>query len=217
MVGLSACLDPGRVHRPGQDYHYLSAAYAEAVSEAGGVPVMLPVGGVGVVARLDALVVTGGDDLDPATYGAERHPTTRLEDPRRVAWDRRLLDAALSRQMPVLGICYGMQLLNVHLGGSLHQVLPDGGVDHGSPGAAADHAVRFEAGFVRAAHGADAAVLRSAHRQGVDRLGAGVRATGFAADGLVEAIEFGSAVGVEWHPERSQVGRALLRAWVRLA
>ncbi len=218
LVGLSACLDPGRLHRPGCDYHYLNGAYAHAIEAAGGTPVLLPPTGIEVVARLDALVVTGGDDLDPALYGAEPVPGINLEDPRRVVFDRLLLDAAGARDLPVLAVCYGMQLLCVHLGGTLHQALPDQPTDHGAPGRGRPHPIRLAPGFVADAHGGAAEISPvSAHRQGVDRLPAGLQPTGWAPDGLVEAVEVDAIVGVQWHPEASDDGLALYRALVQTA
>ena len=218
LVGLSACLDAGLIHRPGVDYHYLSASYSAAVTEAGGVPVIVAPGAPEVVARLDALVVTGGYDIDPRLYGAEPEPGVHPEAPRRVDADRRLLDAALARDLPLLCVCYGMQLLNVHLGGTLLQSLARQPVDHGAPGRAVPHAVCVAPGFVADAYGAARIHPVSAHRQAVDRLAPGLVATAWAPDDIVEAVEMGRAVGVQWHPEqgagadRSALYAALVRA-----
>ncbi len=203
LVGLSACLDAGELHRPGVDYHYLSARYAAAVRASGGLPVIVPPEGQGVVARLDALVITGGYDLDPRMYGAQPQPGIRLEVPRRVDGDRRLLDAALARDLPLLAVCYGMQLLNVHLGGTLHQALGEDPVDHGAPGRPLPHPIRLAPGFVADAYGTDSISPVSAHRQGVDSVAPGLTATAWAADVVVEAVEAGSTVGVQWHPEQA--------------
>lgn len=218
LVGLSACLDAGVLHRPGVDYLYLSRAYAAAVRAAGGVPVI--VDDADAVPRLDALVITGGYDIDPALYGAEAVPGIHPEAPRRVASDRRLLDAALAQELPLLCVCYGMQLLNVHLGGTLLQALPDGPVDHGAPGRPLPHPVRLDPGLVADAYGAEAITPVSAHRQAVDRVAPGLVATGWAPDGVVEAVEAGRTLGVQWHPEQAGDGDrrvALYAALVRLA
>lgn len=213
LIGLSACLDPGRTWRPGFDYLYLSAAYARAVTAAGGAPVLVPPGAVAAVAALDALVVTGGADVHPRHYGAAIEGPIDLEVEDRVAGDRALIDAARACRVPVLGVCYGMQLLAVHLGGALVQRLPDA-AGHGAPRAERRHAVDLVPGSaVAAAYGATRIEVVSAHRQAVDRLPPGLRITGRAPDGCVEAFEGSGVVGVQWHPEAAQ-DAGVLYGWL---
>ena len=173
--------------------------------------------------RIDALLLAGGADIDPASYGAKPHPETKGTWPERDRFELALAHRALERDMPVLGICRGMELLNVALGGTLVQHLPDvlGTNDHRRvPGAFGDHEVRLEPGSLAArAVGAERATVKSHHHQGLDELGDGLRASGWSVpDELVEAVELPDrrfTLGVLWHTEqdeRSQVIAALVEA-----
>jgi putative glutamine amidotransferase len=186
--------------------------YSQEVEAAGGVPLVLPVQDAGpdraseLLDHLAGLILSGGSDLDPASYGAEPTPETTHYTPERDAFELALARAALERDVPVLGICRGMQLLNVARGGTLQQQVPDPEVHLHTPGEFADHEVRLEPGSLAArAVGAELLSVRSHHHQGVDRLGDGVVATGWAEPGgLVEAIELPGTrfgLGVLWHAE----------------
>jgi putative glutamine amidotransferase len=203
--------------------------YATAVQRAGGVALVLPPDGSAPghprawLDRIDALLLAGGSDIDPATYGAEADAHTGHTWPDRDSFEVALATGALERGMPVLGICRGMQLLNVALGGTLAQHLPDelGSDRHlHTPGAFADHSVRLESGSLAArAIGAGTTQVKSHHHQGVDRLGEGLVATGWSVeDEVIEAVEMPGdrfCMGVLWHPEEdgeSLVIRALVEA-----
>ena len=203
---------------------FLPYAYARAVQRAGGLALMLPPDPAvaerpdEVLDRIDALVAAGGCDVDPASYGAtERHPETGATTPERDAFEIALLRAAIDRDMPVLGICRGMQMLNVARGGALVQHLPDvvGHEDHRhTPGKFADHEVRLEPGSLAArVVGREREPVKSHHHQALDGLGDGVVATGWSVDDdVVEAIELPErrfAVGVLWHPEEDEQSRVL--------
>ncbi len=195
------------------------ARYVQAVQRAGGRSVLLPPDPEdaedpgGVLDLLDALVVTGGAaDLDPALYGDERHPETGPVQEERDAYELALVRGVLDREMPILGICRGMQILNVAYGGTIEQHLPDvlGHEEHRhTPGAFADHEVRLAPGSLAArAAGSERTPVKSHHHQGVKEVGNGLVVTGRSAeDGAVEALEDPSCpfvLGVLWHPEEDE-------------
>jgi putative glutamine amidotransferase len=165
-----------------------------------------------VLDRIDGLLLAGGADVDPASYGATPHPETGVVWPERDRFEISLTRAAIARGMPVLGACRGMQILNVTLGGTLRQHLPDviGTDDHRhTPGAFGDHEVRLESGSLAArAVGMERSVVKSHHHQGLAKLGEGLIATGWSVgDELVEAIELPGTtyvLGVLWHPEEDE-------------
>ncbi|MGW5341882.1 gamma-glutamyl-gamma-aminobutyrate hydrolase family protein [Streptomyces sp. HUAS TT3] len=204
----------------------LPAAYASCVHAAGGRAVLLPPdapeAAADVVGRLDAIVLTGGEDVDPALYGAVPHPRTGPPVRERDAWEQAVLAAGLARDIPVLGVCRGMQLMNVHAGGTLIQHLPDRVGHHGhNPyrGHFCAHAVTTVAGTRIGALLPGTREVATHHHQAVDRLGAGLTVAARAADGTVEAIESTRhrfAVGVQWHPEMG-VDMPLVQALVAAA
>lgn len=215
LVGVTTYLDTARWGVWEGTASLLPAGYPRMVQAAGGLAAMLPpddpAAAEAVVARLEALVVAGGPDADPALYGAQPHPSTSTGASERDAWELALIRAALAAELPLLGICRGMQLLNVALGGSLVQHLPDavGHEDHCPvPGVFTWHPVRCApdsrlAELLRL----DAVPVPTYHHQAVDRLGAGLRACAFAEDGTVEAVEShgpGFVLGVQWHPEQGE-------------
>ncbi len=189
--------------------------YAQAVWAEGGLPLLAAVvdadAAPELLQRADALLLTGGVDVDPARFDQPPHPDLGVVDPERDAFEIALHRGARAAGKPILGICRGIQLINVAEGGSLHQhVYALGrGVQHtqversGLP----HHRVALaEGSAVRAAFGVAAPFVNSYHHQGLDRLGAGLRAVAHAEDGLVEGIEAeagGWLLGVQWHPEMS--------------
>lgn len=200
----------------------LPQAYALAVQRAGGLAVILPPDSRVadepdlLLDRLDGLLLAGGADMDSASYGAEPHAETRATFLRRDDFELALVRRAVERDLPVLGICRGMQVLNVAAGGDLQQHLPDvlGHDRHRhAPGVFADHGVRIEGGSLTArVVGDEHTDVKSHHHQGPDRLGRGVVPTGWAKDGSVEAIELPDrrfALGVLWHPEEDEASRVI--------
>ena len=187
---------------------YLSE-YSTSVLRAGGLPVHLPMDAAPaeLVERLDGVVIVGGDDVDPRRYGRTPGPFTPLIDPQRDAFEAGLIEAAIDGTVPLLGVCRGAQLLNVVRGGTLHPHLAHGeGESHGSyayPRAHRVHEVRTAAGSVTHALYGETTRVNSFHHQAVDVPGRGIVVTGWAPDGIVEAIELEGrpVVGVQWHPE----------------
>jgi putative glutamine amidotransferase len=203
----------------------LPAAYHAMVQRAGGRAVLLPpdpdpAAAAELVARLDGLVVAGGPDIAPERYAAPRDPRTDPPAHARDAWELALLRAALAAGVPYLGICRGMQLLNVALGGTLHQHLPPAAGHSGPvPGTFGAHPVRPVPGTRCAAAVPAPATVPTYHHQAVARLGTGLTASAHAtADGTIEAVELPGpsfVLGVQWHPEMGEedgVIRAFLSA-----
>jgi putative glutamine amidotransferase len=191
----------------------LPARYVDAVGAAGGTPVLLPSVAheaevaADLLTRLDGLVLSGGGDLDPALYGAGRHPRTNGIRPDRDSSEAALARAALAAGLPLLGICRGMQLLTAVTGGTLVQHLPEVvGHDGHAPARATygTHPVRLVPGTRLHKALGDEADVRSYHHQGIASVGEGWEVAAHAPDGTVEAIEARDhpfAVGVLWHPE----------------
>jgi len=200
-------------------------AYVRAVDLAGGRPLLIPPveNGIGeTLDALDAIIFSGGGDLDPETYGAEAHPETGEVSRDRDSAELDLLHAALARDMPVLAVCRGSQVLNVSRGGDLVQHLPEivghDGHRH-EHGDFADHEVSVETESRLGAILGDRAPVKSSHHQGFGRIGDGLRVSAWAEDGTTEAVEDPSrrfALGVLWHPEEGE-DQALFEALVEEA
>ncbi|MFG3119293.1 gamma-glutamyl-gamma-aminobutyrate hydrolase family protein [Streptomyces sp. NPDC048197] len=190
------------------------AGYPRLVQRSGGLAALLPPGdpatAAAAVARLDGLVIAGGADVQPARYGAEPDPRTGPPSLDRDAWELALIGAALTAGVPLLGICRGMQLLNVALGGTLVQHL-DGHA--GPPGVFEKHEIRPVAGTLLARALPEPVSVPTYHHQAVDRLGSGLLVSAHAADGTVEALELpdgpGFALAVQWHPEAGDDTRVM--------
>jgi putative glutamine amidotransferase len=201
----------------------LPVAYAESIERAGGMPVLLPPDPTSaenpdeLLDRIDALVLGGGADIDPASQGAEPHPETVGTNPARDRFEMALALRAVERGIPLLGVCRGMQIMNVAYGGSLVQHIPDRlGHDRHRPvpGSWAEHEVRIEPGsLAERAAGGERLTVKSHHHQGIDRIPDTLRASAWATDDdSVEAIESADgdfALGVLWHPDEDPADRVI--------
>jgi putative glutamine amidotransferase len=219
VVGIPTPVELARWSRVWEaDCAIVAMSYIGAVQRAGGMALLLPPDAHAAtdpgefLDHLDALLLAGGADLDPASYGAEPHPETAGQRPDRDAFEIALTRGAITRDLPVLGVCRGMQILNVARGGTLHQHVPDlvGHEDHRRvPGAFGDHDVRLQDGSLAArAAGTLRVPTKSHHHQAIDAVGNGLRVTGWSElDDLPEAIELPGvrfALGVQWHPEADE-------------
>lgn len=228
-IGICAAVERARWSHWDDEIAFTPLSYVAAVQRAEGLPLVLPPDDTAaetpdpLLDKVDGLILAGGADVDPASYGAAPDPRTGATHPERDRFELGLAHRALERGIPLLGICRGGQMLNVACGGTLLQHLPDVvGDDHHLevPGTFSEHEVELEPGSLAArAVGAPRTTVKSHHHQAVDELGEGLRATGHALpDGVVEAVESPAhafALGVLWHPEadtRSKIVNALVAA-----
>lgn len=229
VVGMTTYLEQAQTGIWDVHASFLPHIYFDGLTRAGGIAVLLPPQPVDdhIAARvldgLDGLIITGGKDVDPAHYGQQPHPETDVPRRDRDVWEFALLDGALKRRMPVLGICRGAQVLNVNLGGTLHQHLPDvvGHTRH-----QAGNAV-FNTSVVHTVPGTRLAALigntsdaQCYHHQAIDRLGDGLIVSARDEDGVVEAVELPGdhfVLAVQWHPEERLDDLRLFAAVVEAA
>ncbi len=213
VIGLPVRMDPGK------DRQYLSRGYPDSVSASGGIPLLLPLledaSALRPVAeKLDGLLLTGSDsDLDPARYGAERLPQCGRAQPLRDETDFRLLEAAFARRIPILATCYGLQSLNVFMGGTLIQDIAAAvhtDIRHNDNGAKGrpSHAVEISPDSVLAPlAGVPRPMVNSTHHQAADRVAKGLEVIARAPDGIIEALTGSDlqhwVLAVQWHPEKS--------------
>lgn len=200
---------------PGEDMTLLPLDYSRSIEAVGGVPVVLPVTSrdtwTELLPRLDGLLLIGGEDVDPRLYGQRPQKALALVNPVRDCFESALLRQALQNELPILGICRGLQLINVICGGTLHQDLPVPQAGLGAhafwqyPKGAYSHDVHLQPGtYLQKLYQKDRIGVNSFHHQGIDRLGKGLMVAARAEDGLVEAVEGtgpGFLLAVQWHPE----------------
>lgn len=232
MLGLTTYLQQAQTGVWDVQASFLPAVYLQGVNQAGGTAVLLPPQQADVADRvldgLDGLIITGGRDVDPAAYGRPAHPSTDQPATDRDAWEFALLRRALQRRLPVLGICRGAQVLNVVLGGTLHQHLPDvlGHSRHQQGNAVfTTSAVRTVPGTTLAGLIGESTDAQCYHHQGIDRLGTGLVVSALdITDRTVEAVELDPAVypgqfglAVQWHPEERLDDLRLFAAAVHAA
>ena len=210
LIGVSTSITVGT----SPERAYVNTTYLRAVQGAGGIPVLLPPQVEGdarrvLWERLDGLILTGGGDIDPARFGEAPHPKTADVSPARDALEIELVERAVHDEVPLLGICRGLQVLNVALGGSLHQHLPAQPILHSQaePRDRPTHAVKVMGEGTRLGRvlGALEVQVNSMHHQGIHRLGRGLREVAWAPDGVIEGLEMDGTgrfvIAVQWHPE----------------
>ncbi|MFF8437814.1 gamma-glutamyl-gamma-aminobutyrate hydrolase family protein [Streptomyces bacillaris] len=216
VIGISTYQDPARWGVWEMPAVLLPAAYPRLVRAAGGLAVLLPPDEAEdaareAVAALDGVVIAGGADVEPVRYGADPDPRTGPPARERDAWELALIRAAIEQDVPLLGICRGMQLLNVALGGTLHQHLDGHTGGHAVFGG---HPVDPVPGTAYAAAVPEQTTVPAYHHQAVDRLGTGLIASAHAPDGTVEALELPDreslVLGVQWHPEMGEDLRVMM-------
>lgn len=220
LIGICAVRERARWSFWDQTAHLVADSYVSSVQRAGAIAVLLPVDDgmpLELLDRIDALLLIGGADIEPSVYGAEHDPLTESTYPDRDAFEIAMLHGAIERGMPVLGVCRGMQVLNVALGGTLVQHIPEvNGVAPHRRGVGTfdgtEHVVELEPGSLAArAAGEEVHTARCHHHQAVHELGEGLAVTGRARqDGIIEAIELSNGawvLGVQWHPEADERSR----------
>jgi putative glutamine amidotransferase len=225
VIGITPTLVQARWSHWDRVATLLPHEYIRAVQRAGGLAVLIPADAElernpdGILDVIDGLVLSGGNDIDPTVYGAEPHPETGIPVPERDRMELALARRAVERDLPVLGICRGMQLLNVAFGGTLLQHLPDE-VGHGEHRLNAgtfdgsEHDVRLEPGSLAArAAGEELHETKSHHHQGVATVASEFKVTGRSVlDDLPEALEAPErtfVLGVQWHPEADETSRVI--------
>ena len=225
VIGITTYVTPAKWSYWEVEAALVPADYVRAVERAGGRPLLVPPSEEGLDETLDAvdgLIFSGGADLDPDLYGQDSHPETSGVRADRDRAELALLNGALERDLPVLAICRGSQVLNIARGGDLVQHLPEvvGDEKHKhTPGTFADHDVTLERGTRLEQLLGDRAPVKSHHHQGLGRIGEGLRVAAHAEDGTVEAVEAPDrrfALGVLWHPEAGE-DMKLFEALVREA
>jgi gamma-glutamyl-gamma-aminobutyrate hydrolase PuuD len=226
LIGLTTYRERAQALVWDTEFALLHNVYVDSVARAGGIAVLLPPqehGAGEVTARLDGLVLTGGSDVSPERYRRPAHPQTGTARPWRDDWELRLLGQALDRGLPVLGVCRGAQLLNVALGGTLDQHVPDT-VGHQRhcpvPGVFGQVEVTLRPGSTVAGVLGPRATVACHHHQAIGSLAPGLEVAGRADDGVIEAVELRGrpfALGVQWHPEQDGGDLRLFAALVAAA
>lgn len=218
VIGITMCIDQEDRITKGAMYNYVRRTYGQAVAKAGGQPIFIdPSINPWAAAELcDGIVISGGEDIDPSLYGQAMQNATVLEPRERTDWERQLIDTCNEWDVPILGVCYGSQLLNVHYGGTLHQDVGAAFGEkqaHGSSAAPVRHRINFELDLL-GFHAGDAVYVEARHHQAVNELGTGMVAVARANDGCIEAIAGNGHFGVQWHPESDETALMIYGGFV---
>jgi putative glutamine amidotransferase len=214
LIGIETCIDVRNRINQGRTYQFLEISYADAVAEAGGIPILVPYVRQtslyeDIISQINGLIITGGEDLSPNVPGETPEVPLLLTPECRIEQDRALLEGVLSRHIPFLGICYGMQFLNIYLGGTLYYDIPSQlpeALNHRPGDPAYRHVLKVESDTrLRTIIGQPELLVNSSHHQAVRDVGAGLKACGVCEDGVIEAIEAEGddfILGIQWHPEK---------------
>ena len=219
VIGVTVCMDQGRLIPGNVEYAVVRREYTQAIRAAGAQPIMLDVDiSPEFAAQLcDGIVISGGFDIPAGTYGDENHESMKdIELLERVRWERGLIDACDAAGKPILGICYGMQLMNVHYGGSLHQDIPlqvENAGRHDPETPIDEHIVTFNDDFLGFAAG-ESTASAPRHHQAVKQVAEGWEVVARTADGVVEAMRSGNRYGVQWHAESDHTAQTIYGAFV---
>jgi putative glutamine amidotransferase len=220
IIGITTAIDPTGEMYHGFEISYITREYARKVRKLGGQPILLdsnidPM----VAAKLcDGIVISGGHDIDSRLYGQEPRNEAKKAVRERTDWEQLLIDACDSFEKPILGICYGMQLLNVHYGGSLFQDIKEdyhSDLFHGSIKEPVIHAVQFDSDFLGYRSG-DSAEGTHIHHQAVDKLAAGFSVIARAKDGTIEAMTGRGHYGIQWHAELDDTAPAVYGEFIKM-
>ena len=205
IIGITTAIDLTGDMYHGFEISYIVRSYAKTIRSLGGQPVLLDVNIDPMVAAklCDGIVISGGHDIDPALYGQVARTSAKQASRVRTDWERQLIDACDAHEKPILGICYGMQLLNVHYGGTLVQDIKEdrhSDLFHGSIKEPVRHPVKFDADFLGYQDG-DSVSGTHIHHQAVDKLAPGFKVVAYAKDGVVEAMVGRGHYAIQWHAE----------------
>ncbi len=218
IIGVTMKLDEGALIAPGINYSVVRREYGQVLEQVGAVPVYLDLSTDPEVAATicDGIIISGGDDIYPSEYGEELTTSKLMEPLARTKWERRLIDACDANGVPILGVCYGLQLLNVHYGGTLYQdIAADFGSDqyHGNSYDQQMHNVTFESDILGYKVG-QVSNAAARHHQAIKDLADEFTVAARAEDGIIEAIHGHGHFGIQWHPEADDTARQIYSEFV---